>query len=114
MLFSRYKAEPYAIAADIYAARGQYGRGGWSHYTGAAAWYCKIMLEEMMGVRLTDGFSRISVRPLFKYSLRIEYNGYRLTVNAVEGLEMPQLDGATTAFPLDIPDGEHILNVGLK
>jgi cyclic beta-1,2-glucan synthetase len=35
---ARYKLEPYAVAADIYAAPAPAGRGGWSWYTGAAGW----------------------------------------------------------------------------
>lgn len=34
-----YQAEPYVLAADVYAAPGHLGRGGWSWYTGAAGWY---------------------------------------------------------------------------
>jgi cyclic beta-1,2-glucan synthetase len=34
----RYKAEPYVVAGDVYARAPHTGRGGWSWYTGAAAW----------------------------------------------------------------------------
>ena len=30
-----YKVEPYVVAADVYTADGQLGRGGWTWYTGA-------------------------------------------------------------------------------
>jgi cyclic beta-1,2-glucan synthetase len=51
-LSSRYKLEPYAIAADIYTHPGAPGRGGWSLYTGAAAWYYRAILENLLGMRL--------------------------------------------------------------
>ncbi|NCB05131.1 MAG: hypothetical protein EOM69_06365, partial [Clostridia bacterium] len=35
---SRYRVEPYVMAADIYANPAQRGRGGWTWYTGSASW----------------------------------------------------------------------------
>ena len=40
-----YGNEPYAMSGDIYTAAGEYGRGGWSQYTGSAAWYFRAILE---------------------------------------------------------------------
>lgn len=36
-----YKAEPYVLAGDVYTS----GRGGWSWYTGSAAWYRELILR---------------------------------------------------------------------
>ena len=47
----RYKTEPYFIAADIYTAPPNKGRGGWTIYTGAAAWYCRAVIEDLLGVK---------------------------------------------------------------
>jgi len=33
-----YKVEPYVVAADVYAVAPHIGRGGWTWYTGSAAW----------------------------------------------------------------------------
>ncbi len=44
-----YRAEPYALAGDVYSNEEHRGRGGWSLYTGAAAWYYRITLEELLG-----------------------------------------------------------------
>ncbi|MBO4934134.1 MAG: DUF3131 domain-containing protein [Clostridia bacterium] len=46
-----YKTEPYFLAADIYTAHMQSGRGGWTMYTGAAAWYYRAVIEEMLGLK---------------------------------------------------------------
>lgn len=55
---SRYRLEPYALAGDIYTAPAHCGRGGWSQYTGAAGWYWRILLAEVLGFRETaDGFT---------------------------------------------------------
>ncbi|MBQ4086068.1 MAG: hypothetical protein IJC54_05810, partial [Clostridia bacterium] len=41
----RYQAEPYAVAADIYACRAAYaGRAGWTWYTGSAGWLQRAFL----------------------------------------------------------------------
>lgn len=45
----RYRLEPYALAGDIYANPQQMGRGGWSFYTGSAAWLYTIVLEKLLG-----------------------------------------------------------------
>lgn len=47
----KYKTEPYFLAADIYTAPPQEGRGGWTIYTGAAAWYTRAVIEEMLGIK---------------------------------------------------------------
>ena len=45
----RYLLEPYALAGDVYSHPQCTGRGGWSFYTGAAAWYKKAVLECVFG-----------------------------------------------------------------
>jgi cyclic beta-1,2-glucan synthetase len=42
-----YKAEPHVLAADVYGHPAHLGRGGWSQYTGAAAWFYRILLEAL-------------------------------------------------------------------
>lgn len=46
---ARYKVEPYVVAADIYSSPEHLGRGGWSWYTGAAAWLYRAGLESILG-----------------------------------------------------------------
>ncbi|WP_211228771.1 GH36-type glycosyl hydrolase domain-containing protein [Desulfovibrio cuneatus] len=45
-----YKVEPYVMAADVYAAPLHVGRGGWTWYTGAAAWTYRLMTESLLGL----------------------------------------------------------------
>ena len=47
----RYRLEPYVIAADVYAAEGHRGRGGWSWYTGSAGWMYRLLTESLLGLR---------------------------------------------------------------
>lgn len=47
-----YKAEPYVVAADVYAVEPHEGRGGWTWYTGSAAWMYRLIVESLLGLRL--------------------------------------------------------------
>jgi cyclic beta-1,2-glucan synthetase len=44
-----YQVEPYVVAADVYAAPGHVGRGGWTWYTGSASWMYRVGLETILG-----------------------------------------------------------------
>ena len=48
----RYRAEPYVVAADVYSQEPHAGRGGWTWYTGSAAWMYRVALEGLLGVTL--------------------------------------------------------------
>ena len=47
-----YGLEPYVMAADTYTAAPYIGRGGWSWYTGAAAWMHRAAMESIFGLAL--------------------------------------------------------------
>jgi cyclic beta-1,2-glucan synthetase len=59
----RYKVEPYVIAADVYSAPPHEGRGGWTWYTGSAAWMYRAGIEGLLG--LTRSGAEVSVNPCF-------------------------------------------------
>jgi cyclic beta-1,2-glucan synthetase len=48
----RYGIEPYVVAADVYRLHGRIGQGGWSWYTGAAAWMYRAWVEEILGLKV--------------------------------------------------------------
>jgi cyclic beta-1,2-glucan synthetase len=50
-----YRVEPYVLSADIAGAGPNVGQGGWSWYTGAAAWTWRLAVEEILGLRLHEG-----------------------------------------------------------
>lgn len=56
-----YRAEPYVLAGDVSFAPGIEGRAGWTHYTGAAAWYYRTVLESVLGISQIDG--KIDISP---------------------------------------------------
>lgn len=47
-----YGLEPYAMAGDVYSAAPYTGRGGWSWYTGSAAWMYRAATESLFGLEL--------------------------------------------------------------
>ncbi|MBX3620155.1 MAG: carbohydrate-binding protein [Rhizobacter sp.] len=47
-----YAIEPYVMAGDVYTQPPYVGRGGWSWYTGAAAWLHRAALSSILGLRL--------------------------------------------------------------
>ncbi len=47
---ARYRVEPYVVAADVYGVPPHAGRGGWTWYTGSAAWLCRAAVETLLGL----------------------------------------------------------------
>jgi cellobiose phosphorylase len=56
-----YKAEPYVVAADVYAVEPHIGRGGWTWYTGSAGWMYRLVLESLLGI--TKEGERLKIAP---------------------------------------------------
>lgn len=89
---ARYRCEPFVIAADVYAAPGHEGEGGWSWYTGSAGWLWRIVTEELLGLRLRGGLLYVEPRlPAALLPLRLRYRGREITVDQAGRI---QVDGA--------------------
>ncbi|MDO9623805.1 MAG: glucoamylase family protein [Pseudomonas sp.] len=58
---TRYRVEPYVLAADIASVAPHCGRGGWTWYSGSAAWTWRLGVESILGLRLREG--RLSISP---------------------------------------------------
>ncbi|MEP7099702.1 MAG: glucoamylase family protein, partial [Burkholderiales bacterium] len=46
-----YVIEPYVMAGDVYSEAPYVGRGGWSWYTGSAAWMHRAAIEHLFGLQ---------------------------------------------------------------
>ena len=57
----RYKVEPYAVAADVYAHPMHVGRGGWTWYTGSAGWMYQAAVHALLGLRRSG--ATVSIEP---------------------------------------------------
>ena len=80
-----YKVEPYVVAADVYAVAPHVGRGGWSWYTGSAAWMYRLAIESLLGLRLQGDRLRIEPClpadwPGFTVHYRFRETVYHITV----------------------------------
>jgi cyclic beta-1,2-glucan synthetase len=98
----RYKVEPYVVAADVYSEPPHVGRGGWTWYTGSAAWLYRAGLEWLLGCRVRG--ASLLLDPCvprgwqgFEISFRYRSAHYEITVERTAGVNRGitslQLDG---------------------
>jgi cyclic beta-1,2-glucan synthetase len=88
---ARYRVEPYAVAADIYGAEPHTGRGGWTWYTGSAAWMYRVAMEGLLGLHLDGGALFVDPCiprhwPGFTVTNRFFSTTYAITVENPEGV----------------------------
>jgi cyclic beta-1,2-glucan synthetase len=88
----RYKVEPYVVAADVYTMAPHVGRGGWTWYTGSAAWMQRAGVESILGMR-KEG-EKLFVDPCipkawtgFDIALRQGSARYQIRVENPDGVE---------------------------
>ena len=72
MAVSRYKVEPYVMAADVYAVLPHAGRGGWSWYTGASGWMYRVGLQHILG------FNKMADKIVINPSIPKEWKEYQI------------------------------------
>jgi cyclic beta-1,2-glucan synthetase len=82
---ARYEVEPYAVCADVYTAKGHVGRGGWTWYTGSAAWSYRVAIETILGFTKRGASLTIDPRvsrawPEFRIDYRYMNTTYEITV----------------------------------
>lgn len=87
----RYKVEPYVVAADVYTADGQLGRGGWTWYTGSASWMYRIGVETLLG--FTKRGDELLINPCIPphwrdFAIAYRHGGthYAITVHNPDGV----------------------------
>lgn len=98
---SRYKTEPYVLAADVYAQAPHTGRGGWTWYTGSASWMYRLMIECLLGLVREGGMLTITPClprhwPGFTLRYRLGETTYQIAVVQKAGAEAERtlrLDG---------------------
>jgi len=95
---ARYLVEPYVLAADVYAVAPHVGRGGWTWYTGSAAWMYRLLTESLLGVsRRVDALEIAPCVPPHWPGYKVHYrHGASLYTIAIE-----QVDGGDATLRLD-------------
>lgn len=119
----RYKVEPYVVAADVYAAPPHTGRGGWTWYTGSAAWFYRVAVHHLLGISVKgrEGRRYLVIDPCipkhwhgFTAVVRVDGSTYRIRVDNPRGVNRGvarvTLDGEPvpgTAVEILPDSGEH-------
>ncbi len=116
-----YKAEPYVVAADVYAVSPHTGRGGWSWYTGSAGWMYRLILESLLGLRREGEQLRFApCLPAdwesFKIHYRCRETTYQITIlqtnsTSAAGVIVDGVEQTDNAIPLVDDRQEHIVEV---
>ncbi len=108
----RYKVEPYVVAADVYSEPPHVGRGGWTWYTGSAAWMYRAGLEWMLGFRLRG--TRLVVDPCIPrawhgFTIAFRYHSARYDIvvenpqGVTRGVAFVEVDGVPLDGQASIP-----------
>ena len=112
----RYRVEPYVVAADVYASTEHAGRGGWTWYTGSAAWMYRIAVENILGLKrrgdslelmpcLPPSWTELEVTYRYGRSeLTLAFENPRGIASGVEHLELDGSELSGSSLPL-VDDG---------
>ncbi len=104
----RYKLEPYVLAGDVFSQPPLAGRGGWSWYTGSAAWLYRVGLESILGLRREGNQLTLDpcIPPEWKtFTVRYRFGSasYRITVEnphgKQRGIHAIEIDGGRLEGP---------------
>ena len=122
----RYRVEPYVVAADVGGVPPFVGRGGWTWYTGSAAWMWRLGVERIVGLRPEAGGVRIDpclprAWRRVDVAIRRPEGGLVITIENPDGVETGVaellVDGVfqppgVVAFPTDGRDRRVVVRLG--
>ena len=113
-----YRAEPYALCGDIYTSGDHCGRGGWSLYTGAAGWFLRVVLEDLVGYcEATDHFMLTPMLcdkiPSFSMRLSKKDTVYHISVKRADKTNI-LLDGKKSENHFFFDGAHHILEMDIE
>lgn len=85
-----YKGEPYVFAGDVYSNADNYGRMGWSWYTGSASILYDTIIRDLFGITLSEGkmsFARPKIDGWEDMRLSYRYKGTVYMIEFAQGAE---------------------------
>jgi cyclic beta-1,2-glucan synthetase len=108
----QYRVEPYVVVGDIYSEAPHVGRGGWTWYTGSAAWLYRAGIEWLLGVRVQG--ARLVVDPCIPsawpgFTLALRYRSARYDIvvenpgGVCRGVAVLELDGVALDDRTGVP-----------
>jgi cyclic beta-1,2-glucan synthetase len=118
-----YRVEPYVVCADIYSVPPYVRCGGWTWYTGSAAWFYRLGLEAILGLQRLNG-DTLRIDPVIPpdwegYTIDYRYGSsvYHIQVNnpdkVASGVQSMQVDGSSQENAIRLVDDgqEHHVTV---
>ncbi len=107
----RYKVEPYVVAADVYSVPPHVGRGGWTWYTGSAAWMYRAGVEGILGIHREGASVRIdpcipAAWPGFEATINLGSTQYDIRVENPSHRSTGVRHAALDDVPIQYPDGQ--------
>jgi len=105
---SRYRTEPYVLAADVYSAAAHVGRGGWTWYTGAAGWLYRVCIEDILGLKRKG--NTLAINPCIPgkwREYRMEYS-FRSSLYAIRVLNPQGISSGATKIVVNGADCHEI------
>ncbi|MDE7216231.1 MAG: hypothetical protein K2O08_05435, partial [Clostridia bacterium] len=87
---SIYKGEPYVLSGDVYTNEDNYGRSGWSWYTGSASILYDTIVRDFLGISICGNkmtFSRPKLRDWQDMKLIYRYKGTVYSITFAKGAE---------------------------
>ncbi len=117
---SKYKVEPYAIAADIYGAGNLAGRGGWTWYTGSSSWYYTAGIEYILGLKIKEGY--LTIEPCIpkdwkEYLMRYKWKDSIYNIKVINqnqkntGVEKVLLNGEEVENKIKLDGSNKVCNI---
>ena len=85
---SKYKVEPYVIAADVYGQGNLAGRGGWTWYTGSSSWMYIAGIKYILGLNIENGYLKIEPhipQNWDNYEIKYKYKNSVLNIKVARG-----------------------------
>ncbi|MDE5756441.1 MAG: hypothetical protein K2I23_05055, partial [Clostridia bacterium] len=86
----RYKGEPYVLAGDVYSNQDNYGRMGWSWYSGSASILYDTIVRDFIGINIQGkimSFTRSRLEEWKGMSVTYKYKGTVYLIAIDEGAE---------------------------
>ena len=85
---SKYKVEPYVIAADVYGQGNLAGRGGWTWYTGSSSWMYIAGIKYILGLNIENGYLKIEPhipQNWDNYEIKYKYKNSVINIKVIRG-----------------------------
>ena len=117
---TKYKVEPYVIAADIYGANNLAGRGGWTWYTGSSSWYYDAGIKYILGLKIEKEYLKIEPcipKDWKEYLIRYKWKESIYNIKVINenkkntGVEKVFLNGQEVENKIKLDGGNRIFNI---